>query len=134
MGAAAFLGGILITGLFLAKTWKTRVFIVVMVLGAVGLLYWQQGAILFMPTGRLDMWKNIFLVMTKTDTLHMMHGFGEGSYAGAAYLVYKKAWDNERIFKFFKEERGKHFDPALIDIFFEHQVEFLSIRDRFKDD
>ena len=47
--------------------------------------------------------------------------------------VYKKAWDDERIFTLFKEERGKHFDPRLVDIFFEHLDEFLSIRATFKD-
>ncbi len=47
--------------------------------------------------------------------------------------VYKKAWDDERIFNLFKEERAKHFDPKLIDIFFENLEEFLKVRDRFKD-
>lgn len=47
--------------------------------------------------------------------------------------VYKKAWDDERIFTLFKEERGKHFDPQLIDLFFEHLNEFLNIREKFKD-
>ena len=47
--------------------------------------------------------------------------------------VYKEAWDDERIFKMFKEERGEHFDPKLIDIFFENLEEFLSIRDSMKD-
>ena len=47
--------------------------------------------------------------------------------------VYKKAWDDEKIFNLFKEERGKHFDPKLIDIFFEHLDEFLKIREKFKD-
>jgi response regulator RpfG family c-di-GMP phosphodiesterase len=47
--------------------------------------------------------------------------------------VYKKAWDDERIFSLFKEERGEHFDPRLIDIFFEHLDEFLAIREKFKD-
>lgn len=47
--------------------------------------------------------------------------------------VYKKAWDDEKIFTLFKEERGKHFDPILIDIFFDHLEEFLTIRDRLKD-
>ncbi|MCT7605839.1 HD domain-containing protein [Aliarcobacter butzleri] len=47
--------------------------------------------------------------------------------------VYKKAWDDERIFNLFKEERGKHFDPKLVDIFFEHLDEFLKIRETFKD-
>jgi len=46
---------------------------------------------------------------------------------------YKKAWEDERIFKLFKEERGKHFDPKLVDIFFEHLDEFLAIREEFKD-
>jgi response regulator RpfG family c-di-GMP phosphodiesterase len=47
--------------------------------------------------------------------------------------VYKKAWDDKRIFNLFKEEKGKHFDPKLIDIFFENLDDFLTIRDKFKD-
>jgi len=47
--------------------------------------------------------------------------------------VYKPAWDDEKIFKMFKEERGQHFDPKLIDIFFDHLDEFLHIRDTMKD-
>jgi len=47
--------------------------------------------------------------------------------------VYKKAWEDERIFNLFKEERGEHFDPNLIDIFFEHLDEFLAIRDSLRD-
>ncbi|MGB5867540.1 MAG: HD domain-containing phosphohydrolase [Arcobacteraceae bacterium] len=47
--------------------------------------------------------------------------------------VYKKAWEDERIFNLFKEERAKHFDPKLVDIFFENLDEFLKIRDKFKD-
>ncbi|MCD6258456.1 MAG: HD domain-containing protein [Helicobacteraceae bacterium] len=46
--------------------------------------------------------------------------------------VYKKAWDLERILELFKEERGKHFDPQLIDIFLENLEQFLEIRDRFQ--
>ena len=46
---------------------------------------------------------------------------------------YKQAWDDERIFKLLKEERGKHFDPTLIDIFFEHLDDFLEIRDHYRD-
>lgn len=46
---------------------------------------------------------------------------------------YKKAWDDEKIFNLFKEESGKHFDPKLVDIFFEHLDEFLKIRETFKD-
>ena len=47
--------------------------------------------------------------------------------------VYKKAWNDDEIFKLFKEQRAKHFDPKLIDIFFEHLDEFLNIRDTFAD-
>ena len=46
---------------------------------------------------------------------------------------YKKAWDDEKIFKLFKEEKGKHFDPKLIDIFFDNLDEFLEIRNSLKD-
>jgi PAS domain S-box-containing protein len=46
---------------------------------------------------------------------------------------YKKAWDDERIFRLIQEERGKHFDPKLVDIFFEHLDKFLAIRDNYKD-
>jgi len=46
---------------------------------------------------------------------------------------YKKAWDDERIFKMFKDERGKHFEPKLVDIFFEHKDEFIEIRNSLKD-
>ncbi len=48
--------------------------------------------------------------------------------------VYKKAWEDEKIFDLFREERGKHFDPNLVDIFFEKLEDFLAIRDTFKDE
>lgn len=47
--------------------------------------------------------------------------------------VYKSAWEDERIFNLFREERGKHFDPSLIDIFFDHLDEFLTIRGHLRD-
>ena len=47
--------------------------------------------------------------------------------------VYKKAWNDENIFKLFKEERGEHFDPKLVDLFFENLDEILEIRETFKD-
>ncbi|WP_414720214.1 HD domain-containing phosphohydrolase [Sulfuricurvum sp.] len=47
--------------------------------------------------------------------------------------VYKRAWDDEKIFALFKEERGEHFDPKLVDIFFDHLDEFIAIRETFKD-
>lgn len=50
-----------------------------------------------------------------------------------SHRCYKEAWSDEKIFKLFQEERGKQFDPQLIDIFFEHLDEFLSIRDSLQD-
>jgi HD-GYP domain-containing protein (c-di-GMP phosphodiesterase class II)/phosphoribosyl 1,2-cyclic phosphodiesterase len=47
--------------------------------------------------------------------------------------VYKKAWKDEKIFKLFKEERGKHFDPNLVDLFFENIDKFLEVRAKFQD-
>lgn len=46
---------------------------------------------------------------------------------------YKEAWDEEKIFNLFKDEKGKHFDPKLVDIFFDNLDEFLAIRDKFND-
>ncbi len=45
---------------------------------------------------------------------------------------YKKAWSDEEIFAYIRQERGKHFDPKLVDILFEHLDEFLEIRERFR--
>ena len=47
--------------------------------------------------------------------------------------VYKKAWKDEKIFKMFKEERGKHFDPELVDIFLENTEAILRVREYYKD-
>ncbi len=45
--------------------------------------------------------------------------------------VYKKAWEMERILELFKSERGRHFDPTLVDIFFENLDEFLAIKESY---
>ncbi len=47
--------------------------------------------------------------------------------------VYKKAWSDVKIFALFKEERGKQFDPELIDLFFKNLDEFLKVREKFAD-
>ncbi|MFA6630225.1 MAG: HD domain-containing phosphohydrolase [Sulfuricurvum sp.] len=46
---------------------------------------------------------------------------------------YKKAWPNEEIYEYFQKERGKHFDPVLIDLFFKHLGEFLAIQSRYSE-
>jgi len=45
---------------------------------------------------------------------------------------YKKAWPMEDIAVYFKEQRGKHFDPQLIDLFFASFDDFLSINHKFR--
>jgi PAS domain S-box-containing protein len=47
--------------------------------------------------------------------------------------VYKKAWSLDKIITLFKEEKGKHFDPRLVELFLDNLEEFLVIRDRYKD-
>ena len=47
--------------------------------------------------------------------------------------VYKKAWPLEEVLELFNEEKGKHFDPKLIDIFMDNLDEFLQIKDTFRD-
>ncbi|MBI3873647.1 MAG: HD domain-containing protein [Arcobacter sp.] len=46
---------------------------------------------------------------------------------------YKKSWELEKILALLKEERGKQFDPSLIDLFFENLDRFLKIRDALQE-
>lgn len=47
--------------------------------------------------------------------------------------VYKKAWPLEQILELFNEEKGKHFDPNLINVFMDNLDAFLEIREKYKD-
>ncbi|MFD2611239.1 DUF3369 domain-containing protein [Paenibacillus gansuensis] len=47
--------------------------------------------------------------------------------------VYKKAWPLEDILQLFRKERGEHFDPVLVDLFFENLPGILNIRDKYAD-
>jgi PAS domain S-box-containing protein len=47
--------------------------------------------------------------------------------------VYKKAWSLEEVLKLFNEEKGKHFDPNLIDVFMNNLDDILEIKEKFKD-
>lgn len=46
---------------------------------------------------------------------------------------YKKAWPLEKILDLMKQEKGKHFDPSLVDLLFDHLPELLMIRDSLSD-
>ncbi|HOQ32414.1 MAG TPA: response regulator [Candidatus Hydrogenedens sp.] len=45
--------------------------------------------------------------------------------------VYKRAWTLDEIKEYFGEQRGKQFDPDLVDVFFSNIEEVLQIRERF---
>ncbi|MFY9080802.1 HD domain-containing protein [Aliarcobacter butzleri] len=46
---------------------------------------------------------------------------------------YKKAWENEKIFELFRNEKAKHFDPKLVDLFFDNIDKFIEIKNKYKD-
>ena len=46
---------------------------------------------------------------------------------------YKKAWEMEKVLEFIKEQRGKHFDPKLVDIFFDNLDDILKIKEEHQD-
>ena len=50
-----------------------------------------------------------------------------------AVRCYKSAWELPQILDYFREQRGKHFDPVLLDLFFKHLDDFLAIRTKFSD-
>ena len=43
---------------------------------------------------------------------------------------YKEAFPNEKAYAILKEGRGRHFDPGVVDVFFEHLEEILAIQDK----
>lgn len=49
----------------------------------------------------------------------------------ASDRVYKKAWEMDRILELIKNERGNHFDPHLVDIFFENLSDFIEIKNKY---
>ena len=46
---------------------------------------------------------------------------------------YKKAWSNEESLQFLQEQKGRHFDPVVVDAFLQKTEEILKIKEKFKD-
>lgn len=46
---------------------------------------------------------------------------------------YKKAWPIAKVLALFREERGKHFDPRLVDLLFENLDGICAIREQHSD-
>lgn len=47
--------------------------------------------------------------------------------------AYKKAWPTEKAVALVREERGRHFDPALVDVFLDNLDVIVDVRSRFAD-
>jgi response regulator RpfG family c-di-GMP phosphodiesterase len=45
--------------------------------------------------------------------------------------VYKKAWEMDRVLDLLQSERGRHFDPVIVDLFLSHLDEFLEIKEKY---
>jgi response regulator RpfG family c-di-GMP phosphodiesterase len=48
--------------------------------------------------------------------------------------VYKPAWPLEKVQDHMLEQRGKHFDPHLVDILFDNLDAIVEIREQYKDE
>jgi len=47
--------------------------------------------------------------------------------------IYKEAWPMDEVLEFIKKERGKQFDPNIVDAFFIRLEKILILKERFKD-
>jgi response regulator RpfG family c-di-GMP phosphodiesterase len=47
--------------------------------------------------------------------------------------VYKKAWELDKILELFRQERGQHFDPILVDILFDNLDNIINIKKSLPD-
>ena len=47
---------------------------------------------------------------------------------------YKRAWPLDKILTLIQEEKGRHFDPALVELMLANLDDFLAIRDTYRDE
>lgn len=47
--------------------------------------------------------------------------------------VYKEPWSIEQVLQFFKDEKGRIFDPKITDVFLENADKIIAIRKEFED-
>ncbi|MGV6826968.1 MAG: DUF3369 domain-containing protein [bacterium] len=47
--------------------------------------------------------------------------------------AYKHAWPLDQVIEFFRDQRGKHFDPELTDLLLEHVDKFVAIAEEYRD-
>jgi len=46
---------------------------------------------------------------------------------------YKPAYSNEHAYQILRRERGTHFDPRIVDVFFESLSEVIEVQSRYRD-
>jgi len=51
----------------------------------------------------------------------------------ASDRVYKKAWPLDEVIEYVRDQRGRQFDPGLVDIFLDSIGEMLAIRATYPD-
>lgn len=51
----------------------------------------------------------------------------------ASERCYKQAWPMPKVLQYLADEKGKQFDPVLVDILLSHLDEFIAIRDAYPD-
>lgn len=47
---------------------------------------------------------------------------------------YKEAWSIEKTMAFLHEQKGKHFEPKLVDLFSQELDKILAIKDKYQDE
>jgi response regulator RpfG family c-di-GMP phosphodiesterase len=47
--------------------------------------------------------------------------------------IYRPAWSLDAVVAYFREQRGRHFDPVMTDIVLDHLDCFLDVRRRYRD-
>ena len=53
---------------------------------------------------------------------------------GSGRVYRKEAWELDKILDLFKAERGRQFDPALVDVFLANIEDFEKIRETYQDE
>lgn len=46
--------------------------------------------------------------------------------------IYRPAWPLEQVLDYFREQRGRHFDPEIADILLDNLDEFLRVKEMYK--
>ncbi|WP_299693563.1 two-component system response regulator [uncultured Vibrio sp.] len=47
---------------------------------------------------------------------------------------YKKAWTTDEVLAFFEAQKGKHFDPRIVDLLFENLPQILAVQALFEEE